>query len=345
MPPRRCVRPWRGHSEGMTAAITTALLSSWGETLTCYTAALGSWLGLGGTQWWRPLASGGPHIAVQPEPGPDGDLFSFEHHPRRLCPVLGLTLRTAAEWDQARPAILAELDGAGRVIMAGDTWALRWHPAWGKAHAPHWFVLTGGQHNALFAEDPLSLVTEWGPQTAARIQVAEGELSTLCAALPAGSQIYALRERAVLGVADPGLGAAYRWLKHDPAATVLPERPAGWHRAGAALRALASQLAERSGEAAAYEQADDVWQALRQREFTLAALNQERRLGTDVPDPARWQEALELWRTLPPLFLHARMLAKAGCTGRSALAIPETLHRIADAEEGCADAMFPELPW
>src|SRR5699024_9005709 len=118
-------------------------------------------------------------------------------------------------------------------------------------------------------------------------------------------------------------------LEYGPPAAVAPQR-ACQYVGGEALCALASQMAERSGEASAYEQADDVWQALRQREFIVAALTHERQLGTDVPDPAHWQEALELWRTLPPLFMHARMFARAGRVGRSATLIPETLHRIAE---------------
>jgi hypothetical protein len=111
-----------------------------------------------------------------------------------------------------------------------------------------------------------------------------------------------------------------------------------------ALRTLAARLAERAGAPDAYAQADDIWQALRQREFIVAALTQERLIGTDVPDPRQWQESLNLWRTLPPLMMHARMLARAGRTARSATAIPDTLRRIADAEERCADAAFPALP-
>lgn len=324
----------------MSVSAGQAALASWGKTLTCYTSALGTWLSFASTHWWRPLATGGPFLAVECA----GELLAFEHHPRPLCPVLGLALRTAPAWEQAEADLLLELRDAGRVLVAGDSSALPWHPAYGKAHAPHWFVLTQDAKGALFAEDPLSLVGEWGPQEPTRIRVEERELPRLCVALPKGSRIHALRERAVLGTDDPELGAAYRWLTRTQAA------PEGGPEASCcaspvALRMLASRLAERVGEPDAYAQADDIWQALRQRELTFAALTQERLLGSGVPDPRQWQDSLDLWRTLPPLLMHARMLARAGRTGRSATAIPDTLQRIAHAEESCADAAFPALPW
>jgi hypothetical protein len=325
---------------GASASAGHAALAAWGRTLTCYTSALGTWLSFENTHWWRPLATGGPFLAVECA----DELLAFEHHPRPLCPVLGLALRTAPAWEQAQADLLLELGDASRVLVAGDSMALPWHPAYGKAHAPHWFVLTQDAEGGLFAEDPLNLVGEWGPQEPTRIRVEGKDLSRLCVALPPGSRIHALRERAVLGMDDPELGAAYRWLT---CAQTAPARgqAASCSAPPVALRMLAARLAERAGAPDASAQADDIWQALRQRELTVAALTQERLLGSDVPDPRRWQESLNLWRTLPPLLMHARMLARAGRTGRSATAIPDTLQRIADAEESCTDAAFPALPW
>jgi len=314
-------------------------LADWGKTLTCYTSALGTWLSFTNAHWWRPLAAGGPYLAVERA----DELLVFEHHPRPLCPALGLALRTAPAWEQAQADLLAELRDAGRVLVAGDSLALPWHPAYGKAHSPHWFVLTLDAEGSLFAEDPLNLVGEWGPQEPTRIRIEERELPGLCVALPKGSRIHVLRERAVLGTDDPQLGTAYRWLACTRAAP-SGGPPASRRATPAALRMLAARLAERVGAPDAYAQADDIWQALRQREFTIAALTQERLLGTDVPDPRRWRESLDLWRTLPPLLMHARMLARTGRTGRSATVIPDTVRRIADAEERCADAVFPALP-
>ncbi|MFJ2581770.1 hypothetical protein [Kitasatospora aureofaciens] len=310
-------------------------IAAWAETLTCYTAAAGSWLAYDRSNWWRPFAAGGPYLAIEPV----GDRFRFHHHPRPLCHSLGLSLRTAPHWSGAADGILGELARSGRVVVAGDTFSLPWHPGFGRARAPHWFVLSG---DPLVADDPLGLTGELGRQQPVRVPVPADGLAGLCAALPPGSPVYELRESAVLGTPDPQVGPAYRWLVQD-GVVGAPELPPADRMGGAdALTALAAHFAQHAGEPDAYEQADDLWQALRQREFVAKALAEERAAGVPVPDPDAWTEVLGLWRTLPPLLLHARLLARSGRVGRSATALPETLHRLAEAEARCAGERFPE---
>ena len=68
---------------------------------------------------------------------------------------------------------------------------------------------------------------------------------------------------------------------------------------------------------ASYVQADDVWQALRQRELLIRVLGVEEKLGELGGLPARepWERVTGLWRRLPPLLAHAQLLAASGRGG------------------------------
>ncbi|MFI1917560.1 hypothetical protein [Nocardia sp. NPDC020380] len=98
-----------------------------------------------------------------------------------------------------------------------------------------------------------------------------------------------------------------------------------------ALRALAARYRFARTEAD-FDQIDDLWQALRQRELLLWAAEHDPDL-LDEAGRAHWEHAVGRWRTLPPLLLHARMRAASGTsidTGR----IAETLSELAELESG-----------
>lgn len=98
-----------------------------------------------------------------------------------------------------------------------------------------------------------------------------------------------------------------------------------------ALRALAARYRFARTEAD-FDQIDDLWQALRQRELLLWAADHDPGL-LDEAGRAHWEHAVGRWRTLPPLLLHARMRIASGTstdTGR----IAETLSELAELESG-----------
>ncbi|WP_433113695.1 hypothetical protein [Micromonospora sp. CA-246542] len=298
--------------------MTAPPLAPWADQLSCYTAALGSWLAIRRPDWWRPLLAGGPVLRVTPVPG---DLLRFDHHTRPPAPTLGLRLRTAADWNTARHLIADEASRQRAVIVAGDTFRLPWQRTYGTAHAPHWFLLRPDVGGRWTVEDPLRMMTTSGRQEPVLVEVEERDLAGICRALPAGNPVAELREQAALGVTDVRLGSAYRWLTYDADGTSeVPQTPVAGSDAGAALRLLARMFREHGAQATAYRQADDLWQASRQRE--LAA----RMLG------GRWTGIAEIWRRLPPLLLHGRLAAEHTAGLRAPGHLADVLEQLAQAE-------------
>jgi hypothetical protein len=62
-----------------------------------------------------------------------------------------------------------------------------------------------------------------------------------------------------------------------------------------------------------------------------------------LPPREPWERVAGLWRRLPPLLMHAQLLARAGRRGRSADALVETFRAIADAETRLAAQRFPQV--
>jgi hypothetical protein len=310
-------------------------LAAWGRTLTCYTSALAVDLAAAHNRWWRPLLDGAPHLAVSR--GPNG-LFRFEHHPRPPARLVGLRARGADDWDTGWAGLQRELDLHGRVIVAADTWNVPWSTGHGRRHGPHWFVLARDAARGYVVDDPLELVDGTGRQSPVRLHLNEHDLPGCTGALQQPEPAHVLREEAALGSADAAWGAAYRWLERCEPVVDQPRAPDGH----AALE-LAADLERAADDPAVYEQADDVWQALRQREMLVRALEVESKLGGFCGTPALdpWEHVVELWRRLPPLLMHGQMLARAGVRGRSTEALVETFRQIAAVESELANERFP----
>jgi hypothetical protein len=289
------------------ASPAPAGLSRWGEVLSCYTAALAVWLAVREDRWWRPLLAGGPVLAVTPDA--DG-LLRFEHHRRPPLAALGLTVRYTDYWAAAHAAYQAELARSGALIVCGDVHNLPWQRGHRRWHASHWFTVVRHDHDWL-VDDPLAMSTLAGPQQPSRTPVRPGQLARWSLAPPAYSPVQRLREWSMAGYEPPGLDARYRWLT----AGEVPgsERPADPARlAGAdAVTALADRLRVGSTGDPVYRQADDLWQALRQRELLVAAAE----VDADLLPPAaaeQWRRAIAGWRRIPPVLMHARLRAEAG---------------------------------
>ena len=312
-------------------------LTAWSEKLTCYTAALGEWLARERGAWWRPLVAGGPILSIRPH----GGYLRFHHNPASPAATLGLELRTASSWPEAEAGIEAELERAGRVVVAADGWALPWHPAYGRRHLSHW-LLAERRSGVLELHDPLELLSEHGNQKATRVVVRGGAESVFRAELDLTTP-ERLREAAALGCDDPGDAASYRWLVADadpgPPAAAPDETPA-------AIASLADYFERHAGRPHAYEHLLDVWQAARQRALVVAALEAEagrRPRRAKLPDVGRWRAVAAEWAELLPFVMYAGMLAAGGTTGASAKAIVERLRKLATMEAELSEQRFPQL--
>ena len=311
----------------MTADATRPLLAEWGERFHCYSAALATWIAQSETRWWRPLLAGGPELGATRQAG---GVWRLDHSPRPWLPALGLSVRSASAWPEARDKLAADLD-AGPVILAGDMFVLPWQLEHGSRHAPHWTTVyrEGGD---LVVDDPLILINEAGTQQPYRGVFALDDFSEIGTALPAGNEIYWLRERSVIGAQDPAEGAAYRWLAAGRTAADERYDDPGRLTGPDALQALADDLEEHGGESALLRQADDLWSALRLRELAAAAAEQDPEFfDIGAAEAERRLEALAVWRDLPVLLAHARIRAATGNPRATAGAV-ETLRELAELE-------------
>ncbi|WP_167462605.1 BtrH N-terminal domain-containing protein [Nocardia brasiliensis] len=303
----------------------TTALSTHGDKLTCFTAALASaLLARGETRWWRPLLAGGPVLAVTPAPQ---ELLLFEHDAVAPLPALGFGVRGEDDWATAYHAIEEEVAEHGSVVLLADIFHLPWQHGYRKWHAPHWLAIVATL-DGWVVEDPLTMTTELGPQTGQRVPVTSAaELRSWSVSLGPDDTVALLREQAMAGAPEIAVGRTYRWLETRPAErrAPRPDRLVG----ADALVALASryQFAATPDD---FTQLDDLWQALRQRELLLWAAEFDDEVLDDA-GRAHWDRAVAQWRTLPPLLMHARMRAAAGGTVQTAL-IAETLLALAEYE-------------
>ena len=310
-------------------------LAGWSGFVTCYTAALGTWIAADAERWWRPLLASGPVLRVRPS----GELFAFDHHAAAPCPALGLSLRTACDWAAAWAGLCAEAGARGRVVVACDTFSLPWQPGYARSHAPHWIVLRAAG-DAWLVDDPLELASETGRQRPVRVSVAASDLEHVLRALPAGDRVHALRESSVLGLDDPRLGEPYRWLAADRAPVPAQPLAAAPAVSAASLALLARHFRDHGSDPAAYRQADDMWQALRQRELAAAAARREDG-APGMPQAAAWEQVLLAWRKLPPLLMLAGLSAGTARSAKQSGRLADALDQLAEAEAARTGQTFP----
>ena len=316
----------------MTADAALPQPADWGEQFHCYTAALGVWISRNEDRWWRPLLDGGPELAVTPQPS---GVWRFDHSPRPWLEVLGLSVRSASTWAEARVELAADF-AAGPVILAGDIFTLPWQLEHGSRHAPHWVAIYR-EGADLVADDPLILMNEAGTQQSYRGVFTLDDLAEIGTAMPAGNEIHWLRERSVIGAQDPAEGAAYRWFAAGPAVADPRYDDPGRLTGPDALRALADDLDARGAESAVLLQADDLWQAVRQRELAAAVAKQDPEFfDVGAAEAERRLEALAVWRDLPVLLAHARIRAAVG-NPRATAGASEVLRELAELEPRLAE--------
>ncbi|WP_213451335.1 hypothetical protein [Rhizomonospora bruguierae] len=298
-------------------------LSGWSRTFSCYTAALAAWLAVRQERWWRPLLVGTPTLAIRPVPG---GLVRFEHHPRPPLETLGLTVRYTDDWSAARAGYRNELAARGAVVICGDTYRLPWQRGYQRWHSPHWFTLLRHE-DGWTVDDPIWMHTEAGPQAPHRAPVAVDELARWGIGPAEYQPAQRLRELSIVGSEPPGIGRRYRWLVAGEAAPVPDPEPCAL-TGRAAVRALADMCRHSGPEVLVAQQADDLWQALRQRELLLAAGE----VDPDLVPPAirkHWQAAIPLWRRIPPVLMDARLCMEDR--------MPVNRRRVADVIEAVAD--------
>ncbi|MEU0874523.1 hypothetical protein [Nocardia brasiliensis] len=303
----------------------TTALSTHGDKLTCFTAALASaLLARGETRWWRPLLAGGPTLAVTPA---EQDLLLFEHDATAPLPALGFAVYGDDDWATAYHALEEQVAAHGSVVLLADIFHLPWQHGYQKWHAPHWLAIVATV-DGWVVEDPLTMTTELGLQAGQRVPVlSAAELREWSVSLGPGDTVALLREQAMAGTSQIQAGRTYRWLQTGPAALLAPRAD---RLVGAdALVALASryQFASTPDD---FTQLDDLWQALRQRELLLWAAEFDDEV-LDEAGRAHWERAVALWRKLPPLLMHARMRAAAGGTVQTAR-IAENLLALSEYE-------------
>lgn len=313
--------------------IPPADLSRWSGTFSCYTAALAVWLAVRQERWWRPLLAGTPTLTVRP--AADG-LVRFEHHPRPLLETLGLGVRYTDDWSTARAGFHAELAARGAVVVCGDTYRLPWQRGYQRWHAPHWFTVVR-QGDDWVVDDPLAMHTVAGPQAPYRAPIAVDELAAQGIGPVEYQPAQRLREASIVGSEPPGIGARYRWLvaaESTPDPGTGPAAPTGPTAltGQAALRALADMCRQSGPDTLVGPQADDLWQALRQRELLVAAGEVDPDL---VPQAVRehWRAGVVLWRRIPPVLMDARLRVEDG--------MPINCGRIAEVLEAVAEFEGP----
>jgi hypothetical protein len=99
----------------------------------------------------------------------------------------------------------------------------------------------------------------------------------------------------------------------------------------AACRTLADHYDSAGHIPQSYAQAEDLWQAVRQRELAAAAAEDES-MPIGVEGRLHWRAAVAEWRRIPALLLHARLRAQAG-TADPARHLSAALRRVADYED------------
>jgi hypothetical protein len=296
-------------------------LTAYSDAYTCYSAAVASWAAVARDDW-RALVDTGLGISVLE--AADG-LFGFVHFPTELRAQLGLVRRSSGDARAAADAILEELATSGRVVVAGDGFALPWHVAHGKRHVPHWFVLAGVPEEPVVV-DPFSARNELGLQEAVLAPIDPAELPQIARTELAGDAVVMLREAFALGDdARPVPTEPFQWFVHEQVDGVAP--PAADAHGPDAIRRLARHFREHGGEVDAYRQAEDIWSIARHRAFLA-------RYAAQTGDRDRAAEQLEplarRWAHMAPLLMQAVLAVGAGRQPTGS--VVTTLEDLADLE-------------
>jgi hypothetical protein len=312
-----------------------AELTAFGETYTCYSAAVATWVAHEREDWCSAVS---PGLALRVFGAGDG-LFGFVHFPPQLRARLGLVrVSVEAPGGDATEGVLAELARSGRVIVAGDGFRLPWHVAHGKRHIPHWYVL-GGTPDRPEAIDPFACRNELGGQQATRLPIARTQLAEMLPGLPGGDPVLELRERLALGDdSPPPKGGGCQWFVHREVTDW--QVPHGAEGPDAVLE-LAREMRERAQDARAYRQADDIWSIGRHRAY-LARHSAAVADRTDDSSLATWtrehgEPLAKRWSHMAPLLMQARLTLDAGRAASES--VSDTLEELAERERAAAQAI------
>lgn len=320
----------------MTAIDRWSSLEGFGDTFTCYSSALATWVAFDDPSW-PATVNPGLALTISEE---DGLLLGFAHFPPQLRSELRLQ-RTGAAGNSVADAVdgvLAELERSGRVIIAGDGFNLPWHVAHGRAHVPHWFVL-GGRTDALEVMDPFACRNELGVQVATRCPLGLDDLPEVLGALSREDPVFALREMLAFGDdVRPSDTRRWQWFVRSEVTEI--RSPDGVHGPAAVSR-LAEHFRAHGQDPAAYAQTDDVWSIGRHRAFLVrhlatAATQHDAELLTWVAEHG--EPLAKRWSHMAPLLMQARLALAAGRA--TSTSVPDTLDELA-ARERAAAAAFP----
>lgn len=305
------------------------------ETYTCYSAALAAWAAFELPSWAGIVNSGLSLRLVDADNG----LFGFVHFPSGLRTTLGLARRGADDSGEGVDGILAELDRHGRVIVAGDGFALPWHVAAGRRHVPHWFVLTGSS-TAPVAVDPFACRNDLGRQEATLQPVDPKALASLAVAHPGDDDVVRLRESFALGNdARPLERRRLQWFERADAEI----REAVGATGPAAISRLARHFRDHGAQADAYRQVDDIWSIARHRgflaQYAAAAAANSGGAGADWLE-THIEPLAKRWSHMAPLLMQASLAIGAGRQPTGSVA--ETLDELAERETAADRACPPD---
>ena len=314
-------------------------LTELSDAYTCYSSAVAAWAAYSHPSW-ESLVNPGLWLVIKPA---EDMLFGFGHFRPGLRASLGLARASSDDADEAVAAILAELERAGRVIVAGDGYRLPWHVAFERRHVPHWFVLSADDSEPVVA-DPFACRNDLGWQQPARVPIATGDLPQLVAGLPVGDPVFALRESFALGDDEGPLQVhRFHWLEHS--ATTFGARVLNGAVGVDGVRLLADHFREHGQNPDAYRQADDIWSIARHRAFLaryahqIAERDEDNALRRWVDEHAN--SLARRWSHLAPLLMQATLALGAGRSATSS--VPDALDELAEREAAAA-AGFPVDP-
>lgn len=310
-------------------------LVAFSDTYTCYSSAVASWLAHERRDWPTALDPGLALTITQA----GGDLFGFAHFPSAFRAELGLVrVGLNGGGSAGIEGVLAELERSGRVIVAGDGFALPWHVAHRRRHVPHWYVLVGAP-DRLEVIDPFACRNELGVQSATRLAISREELPEMLVGLPGGDPILELRERLALGddCGAPQSGNCQWFVRGEVTDSRAPEGFEGPD----GLLMLANHIREHAQEPRAYEQADDIWSIGRHRAFlahhtaAVAAQTADNAVAAWVREQV--EPLAKRWSHMAPLLMQARLALGAGRSASQS--VPDTLEALAALERAAAQTI------
>jgi hypothetical protein len=309
------------------------------DELTCYSAALATWLagGADGDEWAR-FVNTGLYLKLT-EAG--AGLLGFAYFPAELRARVGLVRTGAQDAGGAIDGVLSELERSGRVIVAGDAFNLHWCVGHERVHTPHWYVISGIP-DALEVADPFACRTELGTQEATRGPVSRESLDSMLRALPPDNAVHRLREELAFGdECTDALRYTFQWfVKGEVGEWIDPDGLVG----GAAIGRLAQHFRDHGQDPDAYLQADDIWSIARHRAFMCRYY--EERAGSDGTALPGWLEEhgrplARRWSHLGPLLMQATLALAAGRPASGS--VPQALEKLAELEDTAA-ASHPQGP-